>query len=120
MKEELEKLKNDLEEMKLYSKSDMIAVFNRETDKYEILIPKRGEKIHQNSTNSIYINLKREQVKIIYKKNFIAIKPNKYSYKFFMSLKDNPLLEKKFYSLEELEKIEELLNSHLHDAKFKR
>ncbi len=108
MKEVLEELKEELEEKKLYFRSDLRIVFNNETFTYEILFPKRSEKEHQNSTNIIYQNLRKEKIKIIKKNNYFCIIPRKYSLKNRNTIKE--VFQKEFYCLEELKELENELN----------
>lgn len=109
-RESLERIKGDLnQEFKNYSNQDLVVIFNKETEKYEILVPKRGEKQYQNKKNRVYRNLYGQNVKIIMQKGFVYIIPKKYGFRFkvLASILNE---EEKNYTLNELQEIEEMIN----------
>lgn len=116
MKEQLENLKNDLEQLKIYSKKSLLLVFNQDTKKYEILYLK-NEETTLNQTSTQYKNLNGEVIKIISKKGYLGIKPKKYSFKNRNLLKTILACGKEFYFLEELKEIEEQLNQDLKNSR---
>lgn len=110
MREELEKLKNDLECKKTYSNKDLLVIPNKITNTLEILLPKREEKQNKNNANRLYRNLKDETVKIIIKKGFVYVLPKRYGFN-YKTLDYVLQEEEKMYFLDELKEIEENLNS---------
>lgn len=108
MKENLEMLKMELEEMKTYLGSDLYVLYNRNTEAFEILISKRKEKSYQKSNNIVYQNLYGVSVKIIHKNRHGFIKPSCYCFK------ESPIVfeDNKSYTKEDLYELEKEINQN--------
>ncbi len=114
-RENLERIKKYLnQEAETYSNQDLVVIQNKQTERYEILIPKRETKQHQKKENRVYRNLKGENAKIIIQKGFVYVIPKKYSFNFKM-LANVLNEEEKNYTVNELREMEERIN----DSKLK-